>query len=275
MSQRALDRATNELKSVSDTPRLDAELLLAAAFGIGRDRLLLDPPQGKAPPAFEEMVKRRVNGEPIAYITGQRAFWTIDLEVGPGVLIPRPDSETLIEAAVEHFGTERAPARVLDLGTGPGTLLLAALDQWPDATGIGVDVSETALDYARRNAKRIGIDGRAQWRTGDWADGVEGRFDLILCNPPYVADDDSELDEDVRKFEPAEALFAGADGLDQYRRLIPQLPPLLADGGLCAIEIGHRQGRDVAKLLQAEGQITELRHDLGGRPRAVLFRGNV
>ena len=274
MSQRELDRATQILKTVSDTPRLDAELLLAAAHGIGRDKLLLDPPRGKAPPTFGEMVERRLEGEPIAYITGQRAFWTIDLEVGPGVLIPRPDSETLLEAAVEHFGTERAPRRILDLGTGPGTLLLAALDQWPDAKGVGVDVSDTALAYARRNARRIGIEKRADWRIGDWAAGVEGPFDLILCNPPYVADDDADLDADVRKYEPAEALFAGADGLDEYRRLLPQLPPLLAAGGLCVIEIGHRQGRDVAKLLQAEGQVTELRHDLGGRPRAVLFRSN-
>ena len=149
---RALARATAQLGETSDTPRLDAEVLMAAALGIGRDRLILDPPNVAAPDAFAGMVERRCAGEPVAYITGQRAFWTIDLEVGPGVLIPRPDSETLIVAAVEHFADTAGPVRILDLGTGPGTLLLAALDEWPKATGIGVDASPAALTYAQRNA---------------------------------------------------------------------------------------------------------------------------
>ena len=134
---RALSRATQLLSTTSDTPRLDAELLMAAALGIGRDRLILNPPEGPAPDTFVGMIDRRAEGEPVAYITGQRAFWTIDLEVGPGALIPRPDSETLLAAAVEHFAGTAGPARILDLGTGPGTLLLGALDEWPRATGIG------------------------------------------------------------------------------------------------------------------------------------------
>ena len=151
---RALARATEQLSHTSDTPRLDVELLMAAALGIGRDRLLLDTPNLVIPPDFLEMIERRAAGEPVAYITGQRAFWTIDLEVGPGALVPRPDSETLIAAAVEHFAGTPGPATVLDLGTGPGTLLLAALDEWPAATGIGVDASLIALSYAQRNADR-------------------------------------------------------------------------------------------------------------------------
>src|SRR5688500_1883337 len=147
--------------------------------------MLLDRLDREAPEGFEPLLARRLAHEPVAYITGRRAFWTIELEVGPGVLIPRPDSETLIEAAVERFGA-RGPATVLDLGTGPGTLLLAALAQWPAARGIGIDRSEHALRFARRNAERLGLGDRAAILSGDWAAGLEGRFELILCNPPYV-----------------------------------------------------------------------------------------
>ncbi|MEO7634145.1 MAG: HemK/PrmC family methyltransferase, partial [Sphingomicrobium sp.] len=233
MSQvaRALARATEQLRRTSDTPRLDAELLMAAALGIGRDRLILNPPPGAVPPDFIDMVERRLALEPIAYITGQRAFWTIDLEVGPGVLIPRPDSETLIAAAVEHFAGTAGPAQILDLGTGPGTLLLAALDEWPEARGTGVDASSIALTYAQRNAERLGLSGRAALQLGDWGQGLSRRFDLILCNPPYVATA-AATGPGVAAFEPHEALFAGADGLDDYRKLAPQIAALLAKHGL-------------------------------------------
>ena len=163
------------------------KLLMAAALGIGRDRLILDPPNVAVARRVRRLGRAARAGEPVAYITGQRAFWTIDLEVGPGALVPRPDSETLIVAAVEHFAGTAGPARILDLGTGPGTLLLAALDEWPKATGLGVDASDAALAYARRNAERLGLAGRAEFRIGDWAEGIDERFDLILCNPPYVA----------------------------------------------------------------------------------------
>jgi release factor glutamine methyltransferase len=269
---RALARATEALSPTSDTPRLDAEVLMAAALDIGRDKLILDPPNVAAPDAFADMVERRRAGEPVAYITGQRAFWTIDLEVGPGALIPRPDSETLIAAAVEHFAGTAGPARILDLGTGPGTLLLAALDEWPGATGLGVDASPVALSYARRNAERLGLAGRAEFRIGDWAKGLTSRFDLVLCNPPYVADD-AETGPGVAEFEPAEALFAGADGLDDYRRLAPAIAPLLAPGGLAAIEIGHDQGDSAAALFAAAGHAPILARDLANRPRALLIRG--
>ena len=268
---RALARATEQLSHTSDTPRLDVELLMAAALGIGRDKLILDPPNLVVPADFFEMVDRRRAGEPVAYITGQRAFWTIDLEVGPGALVPRPDSETLIAAAVEHFAGTPGPASILDLGTGPGTLLLAALDEWPRATGVGVDASEEALAYARRNAQRLGLAARADLRVGDWAAGIDQRFDLILCNPPYVATG-AETGPGVAEFEPAEALFAGADGLDDYRRLAPEVGRLLAAGGLAAIEIGFDQASSAAALFTAAGHVPGLAHDLGGRPRALLIR---
>ncbi len=269
---RALGRATEQLSKTSDTPRLDAELLMAAALSIGRDLLLLKNPNGQAPDAFFEFVERRAKGEPVAYITGQRAFWTIDLAVGPGVLVPRPDSETLIVAAVEYFADSAGPSRVLDLGTGPGTLLLAALDEWPKAIGLGIDSSEAALYYAQRNAARLGMADRATFRPGNWAEGIEATFDLILCNPPYVADN-AETGPGVAEYEPHEALFAGPEGLDEYRRLVPQLPKLLSPGGLAAVEIGHDQAESVTALFEAEGLRPDVARDLGGRPRALLIRG--
>jgi len=268
---RALSRATQELSAVSDTPRLDAELLMAAALGIGRDRLILDDPRGEAPTAFFAFTERRRAGEPVAYITGQRAFWTIDLEVGPGALVPRPDSETLVAAAVEHFAGTAGPRRILDLGTGPGTLLLAALDEWPIATGLGIDASEAALAYARRNAERLGFKQRAEFRVGDWAVGIEEQFDLILCNPPYVAAD-AETGPGVTEYEPAEALFAGPEGLDEYRRLAPEVGRLLAPGGLAAIEIGFDQAEAASALFEQRGLSPSLALDLGDRPRALLIR---
>ena len=220
------------------------------------------------PAAFAEMVERRLTHEPVAYIVGYRDFWTIRLAVGPGALIPRPDSETLIEAAIDHCGSS-GPRTILDLGTGPGTLLLAALAEWPSATGVGVDASAAALDYARANAAALGLDGRAAFRCGDWGTGIEGVFDLILCNPPYIADSE-ELMPDVADHEPAGALFAGADGLDDYRRILPDLSRLLAPGGAAILEIGATQAISVAALAEAAGFTVGLRRDLGGRDRALL-----
>ncbi len=267
---RALADATDKLRATSDTARLDAELLLAFAFDIERDVLLLAPPSGPAPAKFADLVARRAEGEPIAYITGKRAFWNIELAVGPGALIPRPDSETLIAAAIGHFTGSEGPRRILDLGTGPGTLLLAALDQWPAATGIGIDASNDALNYARANAKRLGLAPRADLRLGNWADGIVERFDLVLINPPYVAEE-AELGPGVAEYEPAEALFAGPDGLDDHRRLAPIVGRLIAQGGLAAIEIGHDQADSAATLFANAGHGVRLSFDLAGRARALLI----
>lgn len=268
--ERALAEAARRLQVVSDTARLDAELLMACALGIKRDELLLRTPSGAVPDEFERLVDRRLAGEPVAYLTGRRAFWNVELEVGPGALIPRPDSETLIAAAVEHFAVGLGPKRILDLGTGPGTLLLAALDQWPEATGLGVDRSAQALGYARKNAQRLGLAPRAHFRLGDWARGVDERFDLVLCNPPYVATS-AELGPGVAEHEPAEALFAGEHGLDDYRRLAPEIGRLLAPGGLAAIEIGSDQADSAGELFRATGLQPRLARDLAGRPRALLI----
>ena len=271
--ERAVAEAARRLQAVSDTARLDAELLMAHAFGIERDELLLRPPTTHVPSFFASFLDRRLAGEPVAYITGRRAFWNIELEVGPGVLIPRPDSETLIAAAIEHFHGSEGPARILDLGTGPGTLLLAALDQWPRATGLGIDNSEAALGYARTNARRLGLAPRAHFRLGNWADGVTERFDLVLCNPPYVAAD-AELGPGVAEHEPAEALFAGREGLDDYPRLAPQIGRLLAPGGLAAIEIGSEQAASAVRIFSDAGFEPAVGRDLGGRDRVLLIKAD-
>jgi release factor glutamine methyltransferase len=267
---RALGDAARQLATASDTARLDSELLMAEALHIDRDRLLLSPPDRKVPKRFWEMVERRKAGEPIAYITGRRAFWNIELHVGPGVLVPRPDSEVLISSAIEHFDGTAGPKRILDLGTGPGTLVLAALDVWPQATGVGVDVSRRTMSYAAANARRLGFETRVKFREGNWAERIKEKFDLILCNPPYVPEG-AELGAGVREFEPDEALFAGSEGLDAYRALAPELPRLLADGGLAAVEIGHDQAAAVTPLLERDGLRARVAQDFGGRDRVLLL----
>jgi release factor glutamine methyltransferase len=267
---RALDDAARQLSETSDTSRLDAELLMAEALHIDRDKLLLSPPDRKVPERFWDMVRRRSDGEPVAYITGRRAFWNIELHVGPGVLVPRPDSEVLIASAIEHFDGTSGPKRILDLGTGPGTLLLAALDMWPEATGLGIDVSRQALSYASANARRLGFEPRVKLAQGNWASGLLEKFDLILCNPPYIAEG-AELGPGVREYEPVEALFAGSEGLDAYRELAPQLPHLLSAGGLAAVEIASDQGQAVTDLLARDWLKAKVADDFAGRARAILL----
>ena len=263
----ALRDAALVLQPVSPTARLDVELLLAHALDIPRNMLLLDQHDLTVPSGFAALVDRRLAGEPVAYITGVRDFWTISVHVTPDVLIPRPDSETLIEAAIAHFGV-RSPQRILDLGTGSGALLLAALDQWPAAQGRGVDISPAALAVARCNAERLGMADRAVFQQGDWAEGVTDRFDLILINPPYIAQDEPLAGDVLR--EPKGALFAGPEGLDDYRRIAPMLPRLLAEGGVAAIEIGHDQRASVSTLLSDQGFEVAVRHDLAGHARCLI-----
>jgi release factor glutamine methyltransferase len=176
----------------------------------------------------------------------------------------------LIASAIEHFEGTDGPSRILDLGTGPGTVLLAALDMWPEATGLGIDVSRQALSYASANARRLGFEGRVKLLQGNWAAGLLEKFDLILCNPPYIAEG-AELGRGVREFEPDEALFAGSEGLDAYRELAPQLPRLLNRGGLAAIEIAPDQFEPVSRLLARDGFAARQANDLADRPRAVLL----
>lgn len=264
----ALREATARLASVSDTPRLDAELLMAHAAGVERGALLLRLRDMKEPEGFAALVERRLAHEPVSQIVGMREFWTLTLTITRDVLTPRPDSETLIEAAVAHFAGSEGPKRVLDLGTGSGALLLAALSEWPSATGLGVDISGEALAVARGNALRCGLEGRAELVEGDWFAGIEEEFDLILANPPYIATS-AVLPRDVADYEPHGALFAGPDGLDAYRVLAPDMGRHLASGGMAAVEIGHDQGVSAAALFAAQGLGVSVFNDLGGRPRCL------
>jgi release factor glutamine methyltransferase len=261
--------ATAQLSAVSDTPRLDAELLMAHALGIPRDKLLLWGMDRAVPPEFAPLLARRLRHEPVAYITGTKAFWSIDLAVTPDVLIPRPDSETLIAAAVAHFG-ERGPRTMLDLGTGSGALLLAALAEWPRTKGLGIDASAAALAVAHNNADHLGLADRARFQLGDWGAGLDEHFDLILCNPPYI-ETSAALAPNVMDYEPHSALFSGADGLDDYRRVIPQLPSLLVDGGIVCLEIGNTQREAVTALAEAQGFTVTGQQDLGGRDRCLVL----
>ena len=251
-----------------ETPRLDAEVLLAHYLGCSRGDLLLNPDRNFDPQEYEKMVERRANSEPVAHITGTREFWSVTLKVSPAALIPRPDTETLVEVALKLCA--HPPARILDLGTGSGALLLACLSEWPNATGLGVDASSAALAVAQENAQSTGLAGRANFRLGDWGEGLNERFDLILSNPPYIAETE-ELSEEVRTFEPASALFAGGNGLDDYRRILPQLPGLLNPGGLAVLEIGHKQGPALMAMAADHGFTASLHPDLAGRDRCVAL----
>jgi release factor glutamine methyltransferase len=268
-TREALADAAARLAAVQSVPRLDAEILMAAALGISIGDMLLKHADDPAPDGFESLVLRRLTGEPMGYVLGQVGFWSIDLACGPGALIPRADSETALDAAVAHFGG-RAPSSIVDLGTGPGTLLLAALAQWPQARGLGVDLSEDALCYARANAGRLGLSSRAAFRLGNWAEGISETFDLILCNPPYV-EDQAALIPGVVDWEPAIALFGGADGLDHYRVLASQFGGLLGPGGIVCLEIGAGQREAVSALMAAEGFTIESRSDLNGIPRCLIL----
>lgn len=266
--------ATQQLGPDSATGRLDAELLMAAALGVGRSELLLRHMRDPAPAAFDALFARRLRDEPVAYILGTAEFYGLEFAVTPAVLIPRADSETAIEAAREAL-QNAPPARILDCGTGSGALLLATLGLFADARGVGIDRSVEALKVAAANAAKLGLAQRTafharDWEQPGWARDLGGPFDLILANPPYV-EDDAALEAGVRDHEPHGALFAGPEGLDAYRVLIPQLPALLAPSGLALVEIGYRQAEAVSAIGAAAGLSAIVHHDLGGRPRVIAF----
>lgn len=269
----AIRAATIKLEATSDTARLDAELLMARALGVSRSDMLLRLMRDSEPPAFGDLITRRAAHEPIAHITGVQEFYGREFAVTPDTLIPRGDSEVLIEASMEFAANA---SRVLDLGTGTGALLITALLELGGASGVATDCSPEALKVAIANANNLGLsEERARfhlrdWNEQGWADDL-GQFDLILSNPPYV-EEGAELDLDVREFEPASALFAGAEGLDDYRILVPQLRGLMRAGAVAILEIGATQGEAVAQIAQDEGFDVELRRDLAGRPRALVLR---
>ncbi|MBY6219331.1 peptide chain release factor N(5)-glutamine methyltransferase [Qipengyuania aquimaris] len=266
----AIRAASDRLSETSETARLDAELIMAHVLGIARSDMLLRAMRDEAPADFEALVDRRARCEPVAHILGHQEFYGREFLVTPDTLIPRGDSEVLVEAALE---LKRDAERVLDLGTGSGALLLSVVAE-TQAEGVGTDRSPAALAVAHDNADRLGIEDRVRfhlldWREEGWADDLGG-FDLILCNPPYV-EEAAQLDRDVRAFEPHSALFAGPEGLDDYRIIIPQLRNLMTDLGVAILEIGHEQSGAVSEIARAAGFEVALRRDLANRPRALIL----
>jgi release factor glutamine methyltransferase len=256
---------------VSD-PARDARLLIAHAAGLPADRLTLhldDPLSGPAAARLEQALAARAARQPVSQITGQRLFWGRAFRVTPDVLDPRPETEILIAAALEEDFR-----RVLDLGTGTGAILLTLLAERPQARGVGVDRSPAALAVARDNAQALGLTGRCDLHLSDWFAQVEGRFDLIVSNPPYLAADEMPaLAPETRDWEPAAALLGGADGLDAYRAIAARAGAHLAPGGRILLEIGPTQRAAVAALLARAGFVTpDCRRDLDGRDRVVVAR---
>jgi release factor glutamine methyltransferase len=222
---------------------------------------------------YDALLDRRAAREPLALITGRREFWSLDLAVSAATLIPRPDSETLIEAALAAIPDRARVRRILDLGTGTGCLLLAALSEFPPAFGVGTDRTAAATSLARHNAAMLGMADRAAFVCTDWGDALVGGFDLIVSNPPYIRTGDlAALMPEVARHEPAAALDGGPDGLDAYRRILPELPRLLASGGVAVLELGVDQNEAVTGLARVAGFASTTRADLAGIPRALLLR---
>ena len=240
-----------------DNPRLDS-------------RLLWDHAQHN-PGQFEALVKRRLAREPVAYITGVKEFWSLEFEVEPGVLIPRPETETIVEQVLDRFPGNSAPLKILDLGTGSGCLLVALLKEYPNASGLGIDSSDKVTDVARRNMTRHGVAARVEVRLGNWLDGLAGGpWDVIVSNPPYIPSADiAGLQPEVRDFEPLGALDGGPDGLDAVRAMVAGFRRL--DSGTAFVEIGAGQAESAQALMAAAGlSVHHVALDLAGIPRVVV-----
>ena len=261
-----LDDAALRLREAGvDSPRSEARRLLAHAMGVQQEDIISGAaaPDDEALDRFHRAVARRAAREPFAYIVGRREFFSLNFAVGEGVLIPRPESELLVEEALRRFPDRNEKLNVLDLGTGTGCLLLAFLSERPEAEGLGIDKSEAAVGFAHQNAQELGLAGRARFLRGEWGESVAGRFDVIFINPPYIKSGDiALLAPEVKAHEPESALDGGKDGLDSYRRIAPLLLQLLSAKGCAFVEIGEGQAEAVtaifenAKLL-IEGTVTD------------------
>ncbi len=279
----ALAAATSRLAGASDSPRAEAEELLGRLLGLARAQLYLQRSRGLEPGEWQRLeswLGRRLRGEPVQYITGRAAFRGLDLAVGPAVLIPRPETEGLVEAVlgVLREALARWPRpRVLDLGTGSGAIALAIAAEWPPAAVTATDASDDALVAARANAVACGLAERVRFLQGDWFDSLAGdeRFEVVVSNPPYIASGEGDaLPAEVRAFEPARALYGGATGLEALREIIEEAPRHLVGGGLLALELAEMRAREVAGWLEGahDWEGTTLLDDLAGRPRVLLAR---
>jgi release factor glutamine methyltransferase len=257
-----------------DNPALDARLLAGAALGLDRAQLLAQSDRilsADESAKIQALIARRAAREPVARILGSREFWGLPFALNAATLEPRPDSETVIEAALT---LNPSPRRILDLGTGTGCLLLALLHEWPTATGLGLDCAPKAVAQAHRNAEQLGLQARASFKINNWAESVTERFDLIVSNPPYIRSSDIQsLMPEVRDYDPLLALDGGEDGLGAYRRLIPDLPRLLSEGGHAIFEVGAGQAAAVESLFRAS-RFSEVRidSDLAGHARCLVAK---
>jgi release factor glutamine methyltransferase len=258
-----------------DAAALDARLVLCAALGIDHASLLRDPDKPIGAAAAEligELARRRSNREPTLRILGRREFWGLDFRVAPAVLDPRPETELLVEAVLAVFASQRdAPLRILDLGTGSGAILGALLSHFPNARGVGIDVSEEACRVARDNLQELGLGNRASIFCGDWASALRGTYDVIVSNPPYVASREIEsLALEVRDHDPKLALDGGEDGFAAYRLIAPSLASVAAPHSLVALELGLGQARGVTRILETAGfAVCDVHRDLARRERVV------
>ncbi|GCE82760.1 peptide chain release factor N(5)-glutamine methyltransferase [Komagataeibacter diospyri] len=269
------DAATRLRAAGIEAPQREARLLAAHAAGTDLAGLLrIDVLPPGSHDTFMQILQRRLDHEPMAYITGHTGFWSLDMVVSPATLIPRADTETLVEAVMDHLPDRNAPLHVLDIGTGTGCLLLAVLAEYPQAKGIGTDLNPDAAHLAARNAARNGLSARCDMLCCNWADGITGPFDLILSNPPYIPHADlNGLMPEVVRHEPARALDGGADGLVAYRALATIVHDLLAPGGIGVLELGIGQDHSVPALMHNGGlQVLEIRPDLGGIGRALVVK---
>jgi release factor glutamine methyltransferase len=271
----AVRRLAERLRAagVADGAR-EAALLVRRAAGVSASDLICAPeaPLGPAAARVEAFARRRAAGEPLARIEGRRGFWGREFSITPDVLDPRADTETLVEAALAAMRPRRDEAlSVLDFGVGSGAILAALLGEWPNATGLGIDASPAAAAVAEANLAALGLGRRARVRVGNWGEGLEAGFDVIVSNPPYIRTGDiAGLARDVRDHDPRLALDGGADGLDAYRALAPQIERLLAPEGRFFLEIGAGQGDDVAAICARAGlALSERRRDLGGIERVL------
>ena len=256
--------------------RREARLLVGEALGWDSARVLGFPEVVMMPAESERLqalIARRSAREPISRILGYREFWSLRFELSPDTLDPRPDSETLIEAALSALEDRERAYRVLDFGTGTGCLLLALLSELQNAFGTGIDISGSALEVARRNAAALGFGARVQFVRGNWGDGVTGQWDVILANPPYITSDDIDrLAPEVARFEPRSALDGGVDGLAAYRSLAPTITRLLVPTGIAAVEVGSGQAQKAAAIMAEAGLALRLiRHDLSGIDRCLVL----
>jgi release factor glutamine methyltransferase len=264
-----------------DSAELDARMLVGAILGLDLTGMITAASRQLTTDdsvRLEQFVRRRLAGEPVARILGNKEFWGLPLQLSAATLVPRPDTETVVELALQILradGPADRPLRIADLGTGSGAILLALLSEFPNAQGFGTDISEEALQTARDNAVRLGLSDRASFIACDYATGLSGAFDLIASNPPYIRSADIEgLATEVRHYDPRAALDGGTDGLDAYRALIPQAADLLAPGGALVVEAGQGQSGQIEAFMTAAGLTTSNapRVDLAGTPRAVSGR---